>query len=108
MKGTFFRAEIFRAFYSQVYLSVDKISARNNVIQFVGIYRTIGKNSTKIAITLEGRPKSTYPFGGFHTSLESILYTESELENILSLGYVPSPVSKEIQLFLKIFCCIAF
>jgi hypothetical protein len=42
-----------------------------------------------MAITLEGRPISTYPFEVFHTSLGSTLCTESGLKNDLSLG-VPS------------------
>jgi hypothetical protein len=36
-KETFFWAEIFKAFYPQIDLSVDKISGRNTVIWFIGI-----------------------------------------------------------------------
>ena len=42
-----------------------------NVTRFVGTYPARGENSTKMALTLEERPKRTYPFGGFDISLRS-------------------------------------
>ncbi len=41
-------------------------------------------------ITLDRRPKGTYPSGIFHTSLRSTLCIESELERDVTLGNVPS------------------
>jgi hypothetical protein len=38
-----------------------------------------------MAITLEGRPTETYPFGGFNTSLGSALYAKSEIKSDLSV-----------------------
>jgi hypothetical protein len=38
---TLFRAEIFRTSYSQVDLSVGKISGGNIIIRFLGIYHAI-------------------------------------------------------------------
>jgi len=43
-----------------------------------------------MAITLEERPKSTCPFGGFPISLESTLCTESEIKSDLTVGNAPS------------------
>jgi hypothetical protein len=51
-----------------------------------------------MAITLERSPISTYPFGAFHTSLESTLCTDSELKSDLTVESVPSSV----QTFEKI------
>ncbi len=69
---------------------MGKISARNNVTRFVGIYRGIRKNFTKMVTTQEGRPVGTYQFGVFHDLLRSILCTESEFKNDLSVGWVSS------------------
>ncbi len=52
-----------------------------------------------MAITLEGRPNGTYPFGVFHTSLGSTLRTESDLENVLSVGRVPSSAVSDTQTY---------
>jgi hypothetical protein len=43
-----------------------KISDRNTVILFVGVYRATGEHASKMAITLEGRPSSTNPLTVFH------------------------------------------
>jgi hypothetical protein len=77
---------------------VGKISARNNATQFVGIYRSISKNSTKMVITRERRPNEMYHFGAFDNLLRSILCTEFELENDLSVGWIPSLDQKSIQI----------
>jgi hypothetical protein len=45
---------------------VGKISGENTVIRFVGVYRTIFENASKMAITLEGRPSSPNPLRVFH------------------------------------------
>jgi hypothetical protein len=71
-KEKFFWAKIFRAFCSQVDLSVGKSSDQNIVIRFVGIYHHIGQNSSKMSITMERKHKGTYPFGDFHISLGSM------------------------------------
>ncbi len=77
--------------YSQIDLSVGKISGRNTTIPFLGIYHGLGYNSSKIAITLEERPKGTCPFGVVHISLGSTLFTKSELKSDVTLGNGPSP-----------------
>ncbi len=43
-------------------------------IRFVGRHLAIGKNFSKIPITLDRRPKGTNPLGVFHTSLRSIYH----------------------------------
>jgi hypothetical protein len=45
---------------------MSKISDRNTVILFVGVYRHIGQNASKMAITLQGRPSSTNPLRVFY------------------------------------------
>jgi hypothetical protein len=71
---------------------VSTVSAQNTTVQFVGVYRPIAWNSSKMAITRAERFKSTCPFGFFHTSLGSMLCTKPELKNDLSLGTLPSSV----------------
>ncbi len=71
-KETFFRAENFRAFYLQLDLSVGKISGRNTVIRFVGVYQAIGKNSSKMALASEGKAVGQDPFRLFTYSRPSI------------------------------------
>jgi hypothetical protein len=44
-------------------------------------------------ITLDRRPKGTYPSGVFHISLGSTLCIESELKSEVTLGNVPSLVA---------------
>ncbi len=66
------------------------MSGRTTVLRFLSVYHAIGKNSSKMAITLEGRPMGTYPFEVFHTSLGSTLCTESELKSDLSVESVSS------------------
>jgi len=44
-------------------------------------------------ITLDRRPKGTYPSGVFHISLGSTLCIESELKSEVTLGNVPSSVA---------------
>ncbi len=41
-KGILILAEIFRTFYSQIDLFMGKISGRNTVIRFIGIYHAQG------------------------------------------------------------------
>ncbi len=64
---------------------MGKVLCRNTVIQFLSVYCDIGQNSSKTAITLDGRSMGTYPFGIFHISLESILCAESELKSDLTV-----------------------
>ena len=59
-------------FYLLVDLFVAKVSARNTDIRFVGEYHAIGKNFSKIRITLGRRPMGTNPLEVFRTSLRSI------------------------------------
>jgi hypothetical protein len=55
------------------------------VIRFVGKYHAIGSNFSRLAITLDRRPKGRYPFGVFHTLLGSTLCTESEVKSDLTV-----------------------
>ncbi len=50
---------------------------------------------------MERRNKGSYPFGVFHTSLESTLCTESELKNDLSLETVSSSVIMGDEILLE-------
>jgi hypothetical protein len=85
------------------FLKIQITSGRNADFRFVGVCRAIGQNSNKMAITVEGRPASTYPFGVFHTSLGFILCTESEFENDLSVESVPSWVQLSQAFFEEAF-----
>ncbi len=58
---------------------MENISGRKIDFRFVDVYHAIGYNSSKMAITLEGRPMGTYPFAVFHTSLAFTIFTEAEL-----------------------------
>jgi hypothetical protein len=87
----------FQDIYSQIYLSVSKISDRNTVIRFVGIYHVIDWNSGKIPMTMDRRPKGIYPLEIFHISLGSTLCTESELKSDWTVVDLPSWVSPNFK-----------
>jgi hypothetical protein len=53
----------------------------------------MAKMSTKIAITLEARPKGTSPFGVFHTSSRSIYRQKIGPKGIYHFGYFPRQLS---------------
>jgi hypothetical protein len=60
---------------------------RHSICWCISCYR---RNSRKMPITPNRRPKRTYPFGAFHISLESILCTEFELKSDSTVENVPS------------------
>ena len=76
---------------------MDEISAQNTITRFIRIHHVIGKNSSKMSITLDQRPMGTCPFEVFHTSSGSTLCIEIELQSDLTVASVPSLVH-----FLKI------
>ena len=71
---------------------MDEISAQNTITRFIRIHHVIGKNSSKMSITLDQRPMGTYPFEVFHTSSGSTLCIEIELQSDLTVASVPSLV----------------
>ena len=69
---------------------MDEISAQNTITRFIRIHHVIGKNSSKMSITLDQRPMGTCPFGVFHTSSGSTLCIDIELQSDLTVASVPS------------------
>ena len=59
-------------FYLPIDLSAAEVSARNNDVRFVDENLAIGKNVSKIYITLDRWLMDTDPLEVFHTSLRSI------------------------------------
>ena len=70
-------------------LSVGKISALKTDIRLGGRYLAIGKNFSKMATTLDRRPKGTNPLEVFHTSLRSIHRQEMGSKGLKHLGMFP-------------------
>ncbi len=68
---------------------MGKISARNIDIRFIGKHLAIGKNFSKIAITLDRRPMGTNLLAVFHTSLRSIYHQKIGPKGLNHLGQFP-------------------
>ena len=93
-RRTCFWADIFRAFYCHIGLSLGKVWARNTVIQFLAVRRDIDKTFSKMAIISEEQPMGTCPSGVFHTTLGSTLCTKFEAKIHWTVASVPSSAGK--------------
>ena len=94
----YFSAEIFRAFYWHVDLSLGKVWRRNTDIQFIAVYNGTEKNLSKMMIPFERRPMGTYSLDASHTLLRSTLCTKVEVNSDLSVALVPSSEENRITI----------
>ena len=69
--------------------SVSKTSALKTDIRLGGRYLAIGKNFSKMAITVDRKPKGTAPLEVFHASLRSIYCQERGSKGLKHLGMFP-------------------
>jgi hypothetical protein len=76
-------------FYLPIGLCEGKISARKIDIRFVGRHLAIGKNFSKIPITLDRRSMGTNPLEVFHTSLRSTYQKKMGPKGLNHLGRFP-------------------